>query len=480
MKPEASSLLHGSWCWLVCGCSCTSGCFHTDQLNQTSHSRAGLSQLPHKTWLQLLPRCHSCYSKDQWTHRALLVALGGEIWAEEKVGDGHQQRLSQWPSFIVIFTIVVQTLEERETSSEVSRDTVTFRREARATRKLNDSLQNHKLNLYDYKQTTRLFLLLLLSPTLSLRDIQSLLNSTTGHRQGGGGGGRGTDTMWTVFGLWSPVDPVTREPAAVRTERGGGGCGQWPRQHQQVPLSLWRSDRTITEEPALRNHHWGTTTEEPALRNHHWGTSTEEPSLRNHHWGTSTEEPSLRNHHWGTITEEPSLRNHHWGTITEEPALRNQHWGTSTEEPSLRNHHWGTTTEEPSLRNHHWGTITEEPLLMHWTFLDLHRAHEIISCLQQVEQEMISWAQCLWRTRWRLHMVWESYPSSASSGHSGPEEAPPVGVLEDVRQDAREQAGAVQDDVALLLRGAARVRALDQPLHGLRTQTSGVRLRGDV
>lgn len=45
----------------------------------------------------------------------------------------------------------------------------------------------------------------------------------------------------------------------------------------------------------------------------------------------------------------------------------------------------------------------------------------------------------------------ESYPRSASSGHSGPEEAPPVGVLEDVGQDAGEQPGAVQNRLTLPL-----------------------------
>ncbi len=62
----------------------------------------------------------------------------------------------------------------------------------------------------------------------------------------------------------------------------------------------------------------------------------------------------------------------------------------------------------------------------------------------------------------------ESYPRSAGPGHCGPEEASPVGVLEDVGQDAGEQAGAVQDNLALFLRGAARVCTLDQPLHSLR------------
>lgn len=45
-----------------------------------------------------------------WTHRVvLLVALDGEIWAEEQVGDGEQQGFSQRPSFIII-TIIIQTL----------------------------------------------------------------------------------------------------------------------------------------------------------------------------------------------------------------------------------------------------------------------------------------------------------------------------------------------------------------------------------
>ncbi len=50
------------------------------------------------------------------THRAaLLVALSGEIWTEEQVCDGQQQRFSQRPSFIVIL-VFIQTLEDKETS----------------------------------------------------------------------------------------------------------------------------------------------------------------------------------------------------------------------------------------------------------------------------------------------------------------------------------------------------------------------------
>lgn len=62
---------------------------------------------------------------------------------------------------------------------------------------------------------------------------------------------------------------------------------------------------------------------------------------------------------------------------------------------------------------------------------------------------------------------YRSYPGSSGAGHRGPEKAPPVGVLKDVRQDAREQPCAVQDRLTLLLRGAAGVGALDQLFHRL-------------
>lgn len=48
-------------------------------------------------------------------------------------------------------------------------------------------------------------------------------------------------------------------------------------------------------------------------------------------------------------------------------------------------------------------------------------------------------------------LEWSGYPRSAGAGHRGPEEAPPVGVLEYVGQDAGEQADAVQDDLPLFL-----------------------------
>lgn len=60
-----------------------------------------------------------------------------------------------------------------------------------------------------------------------------------------------------------------------------------------------------------------------------------------------------------------------------------------------------------------------------------------------------------------------SVPYPRSAGDGGPEEAPPVGILEDVGQDAGEQARAVQHGLALLLRGAAGVCSPDQPLHRL-------------
>lgn len=60
------------------------------------------------------------------------------------------------------------------------------------------------------------------------------------------------------------------------------------------------------------------------------------------------------------------------------------------------------------------------------------------------------------------------YLGPSSSRHRGPEEASPVSVLKDVGQDAGQQPCAVQDSLALLLRGAARVGALHQPLHRLR------------
>lgn len=54
-----------------------------------------------------------------WTHlAALLVALDGEVWTEEEVGDGEQQRFRQWPSFVIAVAIGVQTLEDRETRSK--------------------------------------------------------------------------------------------------------------------------------------------------------------------------------------------------------------------------------------------------------------------------------------------------------------------------------------------------------------------------
>lgn len=62
----------------------------------------------------------------------------------------------------------------------------------------------------------------------------------------------------------------------------------------------------------------------------------------------------------------------------------------------------------------------------------------------------------------------EGYLGPSSSRHCGPEEASPVSVLEDVGQDAGEQPCAVQDSLTLLLRGAAGVGALHQPLHRLR------------
>lgn len=58
--------------------------------------------------------------------------------------------------------------------------------------------------------------------------------------------------------------------------------------------------------------------------------------------------------------------------------------------------------------------------------------------------------------------------ASPRAGHRGPEEAPPVRVLEDVGQHAGEQAAAVQDDLLLLLRTAAALGSLHQLLHGLR------------
>ncbi len=61
-----------------------------------------------------------------------------------------------------------------------------------------------------------------------------------------------------------------------------------------------------------------------------------------------------------------------------------------------------------------------------------------------------------------------SHPCSAGARHCGPEEASPVSVFKDVGQDAGEQAGAVQDDLTLFLRGAAGVCTLHQLLHRLR------------
>lgn len=59
-------------------------------------------------------------------------------------------------------------------------------------------------------------------------------------------------------------------------------------------------------------------------------------------------------------------------------------------------------------------------------------------------------------------------PSSPSPGHCGPEEAPPVRVLEDVGQHADEQAAAAQHNLPLLLRVAAALGSLHQLLDCLR------------
>lgn len=68
-------------------------------------------------------------SKGEWTHRAgLLVALDGETWTEEQVGDGHQQGFGQRPGSIIILIIIavsIKTLADKETSSEMSRDAFT-------------------------------------------------------------------------------------------------------------------------------------------------------------------------------------------------------------------------------------------------------------------------------------------------------------------------------------------------------------------
>lgn len=64
-------------------------------------------------------------------------------------------------------------------------------------------------------------------------------------------------------------------------------------------------------------------------------------------------------------------------------------------------------------------------------------------------------------------------PSSPCPGHCGPEEAPPVRVLEDVGQHAGEKPAAVQDNLLLLLRMAATLGSLHQLLHSLRGQAAG-------
>lgn len=116
------------------------------------------------------------------------------------------------------------------------------------------------------------------------------------------------------------------------------------------------------------------------------------------------------------------------------------------------------------------------------TVLNLYTYHDYwaegarLSVKQEVTLQRTVQHECLWRMAWhlcttsceRFSVMSDSYPRSASSGHGGPEEASPVGVLEDVGQDAGEQAGAVQDNLTLSLWGAARLRALDQPLHCLR------------
>lgn len=58
-------------------------------------------------------------------------------------------------------------------------------------------------------------------------------------------------------------------------------------------------------------------------------------------------------------------------------------------------------------------------------------------------------------------------PSTAGPRDSGPEEASPVRVLEDIGQDAGEEPAAVQYNLLLLLRVAAAVRSLNQLLYRL-------------
>lgn len=73
---------------------------------------------------------------------------------------------------------------------------------------------------------------------------------------------------------------------------------------------------------------------------------------------------------------------------------------------------------------------------------------------QRVQKLYKTSAECFWplsTTSCNRVCDFESYPGSAGSGHRGPEEASPVGVLEDVGQDAGEQAGAVQDNLMLFL-----------------------------
>lgn len=59
-------------------------------------------------------RCTVGYRTRARTHLAvLLVALSGEIWTEEQVGDGQQQRLSQRPG-VVLIVVFVQTLHRKK------------------------------------------------------------------------------------------------------------------------------------------------------------------------------------------------------------------------------------------------------------------------------------------------------------------------------------------------------------------------------
>lgn len=69
-----------------------------------------------------------------------------------------------------------------------------------------------------------------------------------------------------------------------------------------------------------------------------------------------------------------------------------------------------------------------------------------------------------------------THPSPASTRHRWPEESSPVLVLEDVGEDAAQDASAVQDHLLLPLCGAPGLCTLHQLLHSLTTRETWILL----